>query len=586
MPIELNHRFTFDHYVVGQANRLACAAGRRVAEMPGQVYNPLFVYSGSGLGKTHLLNAIGHHARKLHPNFTVVYYTLEHFLDVALELIESGEREELRTRVERIGFLLLDDVQFLAGRLAAQDELLRAWDAVSARGGQVVLASDRPPAEINGLDQRLLSRFSGGLIADIGIPDYETRVAIVNRKASETGQNLAPGVAQALAKLSFNNVRELQGGLNKVAAIQDLDRREVSAKEIPALFEHTRSLQGDEFSGFLSEVSGTVNEVISQSVPEARLADAILHWQAEGFSTRRLELALVAPPTESEIDDFLAQYERDIARLQHLEAEIRVIEPEAPELVRGDLFRTPDRLRDAEILLANVRERNRPLPAPPADHSFDTLALPADSFALRAARAVSEQPSERYNPFLAYDAKGVGKTALLGALANELARRLPERPIAFINGQHFAAELIQAIEQNCVDSWRARYRNAAAFVLDDIEGLIGTERAQEELFHLFEALKRAGVQLAFGSMAPPARLTGLDERLRTRFDSGLVVAIDERNDEPRSVKKEESAPKVELAVLEVLSTEGESALDEWFLSREKVVWNWPYLEDWLNEELE
>ena len=222
-PIELNHRFTFDHYVVGQANRLAAAAGRRVAEMPGQAYNPLFIYSGSGLGKTHLLNAIGHHARKLHPNFTVVYYTLEHFLEYALELIEAGEREELRERVERMGFLLLDDVQFLADRLAAQDELLRVWDEVSARGGQVVLASDRPPAEINGLDQRLLSRFSGGLIVDIGVPDYETRVAIVNRKAHEIGQELGPGVAEALAKLSFTNVRELQGGLNKLAAIQDLD---------------------------------------------------------------------------------------------------------------------------------------------------------------------------------------------------------------------------------------------------------------------------------------------------------------------------------------------------------------------------
>ncbi|MGH7463043.1 MAG: DnaA ATPase domain-containing protein, partial [Longimicrobiales bacterium] len=305
----------------------------------------------------------------------------------------------------------------------------------------------------------------------------------------------------------------------------------------------------------------------------------------EGYSTRRLELALATPPKESEIDDFLKQYEQEINRLQQLEAEIGVIEPEAPELVRGDLFRTPDRLRDAEQLLANVRERNRPVPAPPADYWFDTLSLPADSFALRAARAVSEKPSERFNPFLAYVANGEDKTALLAALANELAIRLPERPIAFVKGQNFAAELIQAIEQNCVESWRGRYRNIAAFVLDDIEGLIGTERAQEELFHLFEVLKRAGVQLVFGSSAAPGRLTGLDERLRTRLDSGLVVGVHERNNEPRVAPPDEPPVRIEL-IVETISTEGESAVDEWFLSREKVVWTWPYLEDWLSEELE
>jgi chromosomal replication initiation ATPase DnaA len=589
-PIELNQRFTFDQYVLGQSNRLAAAAGRRVAEMPGQAYNPLFIYSGSGLGKTHLLNAIGHHARRLHPNFTVAYYTLENFLDLALELIEAGEREDLRARLERIGFLLLDDVQFLADRLAAQDELLRVWDEVSARGGQVVLASDRPPAEINGLDQRLLSRFSGGLIADIGVPDYETRVAIVNRKASEHSHTLAPGVAEALAKYSFRNVRELQGGLNKVIAIQDLDRREVSADEVPQLFGQTHT-DRDEFTGFLSDISGVVTEALSQTMPETRLADAILRWQGEGYSTRRLEAALAAPPSEAEIEGFLKHYAQDIARLREIEAEIRNIEPDASELARGDLFRTPDRLVDAEVLLANVRERNRPLPGPPVGCSFELLSLPAAAFALRAARAVAEQPNERYNPFLVHGAEASERTRLLAALAHALAEQLPNRPVAFVPGQHFASELIQAIEQNCVDSWRARYRNAAAFVLDDIEDLIGTERAQEELFHIFEELKRGGVQLAFGSLVPPGQLSELDERLRTRLESGLVVGIEDEQDRKkgREEEREDGTPPMEnLAAieLEVMSNAGESEIDDWFLSREKVVWTWPYLEDWLVEELD
>ena len=185
--LELDFRFTFDSFVVGPANRLATAAAKRVAETPGDSYNPLFIYSGSGLGKTHLLTAIGNHAQRLHPDLTIVYDTLEHFMEEAFSAIESGQRDEFRNRIRDIGLLLLDDVQFLAGRRTAQDEVMRALDALQARRGQLVLASDRPPAEMQDLDDRLLSRFSGGLVADIGSPDYEMRVAIVKRKADERG---------------------------------------------------------------------------------------------------------------------------------------------------------------------------------------------------------------------------------------------------------------------------------------------------------------------------------------------------------------------------------------------------------------
>jgi chromosomal replication initiation ATPase DnaA len=580
-PISLDQRFNFENFVVGQANRLAGAAGRRVSETPGSAYNPLFIYSGSGLGKTHLLNAIGHQARKLHPNLNIVYDTLAHFLGDALHLIQEGKRAELHAQVEEVGFLLLDDVQFLAERRAMQDELLRAWDVILSHGGQLVLASDRPPSEINDLDQRLLSRFSGGLIADMGQPDYETRVAIVNRKTNEQGQTLEHGVAEALARQSFTNVRELQGSLNKLLAIQDLDGRRVSAVEVAALFAPRRT---DEFSGFLDELTGTVSEAITQSLAEARLAEAMLRWQGEGYSTRRLEAALTAPPEEAELNAFIAQFERDIDRLREIEKEIAIIEPNAPEMVRGDLFRTPDRLSDAEELLENVRERNRPLPTPPAGRSFEALSLPSDSFALRTARAVSERPGARYNPFLVHGPEGSGKTTLLAALANEMAARVPDKPVAFLHGRSFAAELISAIERNCVNTWRDRYRAAGAFVLDDIEGLTGTERAQEELFHLFEELRRNGVQLAFGSTVPPAELTVLDERLRTRLESGLVVAISERSSDGSAVIDPGARRREWFAVTDG-STAGESETDDWFESREKVLWVWPYAEDWLAEEL-
>src|SRR5690606_17777857 len=233
--LELDPRFTFEALVIGAANRLAAAAARRVAESPGASYNPLFIYSASGLGKTHLINANGHYARRLHPYINVVYDSLEHFTSEITAAIEAGERDAFRQRVSGTGILLLDDVQFLAGQRRMQEELLRVWDALSSRGGQVVLASDRPPPEIDGLDDRLQSRFSGGLIVDIGPPDYETRVAIVRRKAEERGQVLGPGVAEALARIPFTNVRELQGALNRVIAVQELEGRTVTPEEVARL---------------------------------------------------------------------------------------------------------------------------------------------------------------------------------------------------------------------------------------------------------------------------------------------------------------------------------------------------------------
>jgi chromosomal replication initiator protein len=233
--LELDPRFTFDTFIVGTSNRLAAAAARRIADAPGSAYNPLFLYSASGLGKTHLIMAIAHHTGRVHPQLNVIYETLEHLMEGVMEAIQAGERDAFRSRVQDASVLLLDDVQFLAGRRGAQEELLRAWDHLTARGGQLVMASDRPPMEIDSLDQRLLSRFSAGLIADLSVPDYETRVAIVRKKAEERGQLLQDGVAEALARLAIGNVRELQGGLNRVLAVQELDERAVSAGEVMQL---------------------------------------------------------------------------------------------------------------------------------------------------------------------------------------------------------------------------------------------------------------------------------------------------------------------------------------------------------------
>ena len=583
-PLELDPRFTFDSFIVGPANRLASAASRRVAELPGSAYNPLFLYSASGLGKTHLITAIGHHAQRLHPNLVIVFDTLEHFMEEAMSAIERGDRDAFRSRLHSVGLLMLDDVQFLADRRGAQDELLRLVDALTAREGQLVLASDRPPAEINGIDDRLLSRFAGGLNADIGAPEYETRVAIVNRKAEERGHKLVSGVAEALARIAFANVRELQGGLNRLLAIQELDGRAVTADEIANMFGQQR--RQDDFSSFMDDIAGTVDQVVQNVEQERRIAAAILRYESEGFATRRLESALKGSPSDAEVDLLLQQYEQDVSRLQELRQKVAKVDAIAPELADPDLFKNPDRVADAEAALIEVSERARPLPAPPANRSFETLTINADSFSVKAARAIVEKPGQEYNPLYLHGPEGSGKTTLLGALANEFIARYPKEPVAFVHGKHFAAELIQALEKNAAESWRNRYRRARLFVLDDLEALADTERAQDELFHLFEELRRSNAQLVFGSAERPAALTGFEERLRTRFESGLVLQLEVL----RPIADDTAVERNDLPAAWVATVaqqdEREPIFDDFFLSREKVIWNWPYLEDCLFEELE
>ncbi|MFO7259619.1 MAG: DnaA/Hda family protein [bacterium] len=589
--LELDPRFTFEAFVIGAANRLAAAAARRVAESPGASYNPLFIYSASGLGKTHLINAIGHHARRLHPHINVVYDSLEHFTSEITAAIEAGERDAFRQRVSGTGILLLDDVQFLAGQRRMQEELLRVWDALSSRGGQVVLASDRPPPEIDGLDDRLQSRFSGGLIVDIGPPDYETRVAIVRRKAEERGQVLGPGVAEALARIPFTNVRELQGALNRVIAVQELEGRTVTPEEVARLLgagsAGVPAPQSD-LPDFLTDLAAAPAAHSLESAVERRLTEAIRRWEAEGYRTRRLEGARRRAAAGEDVEPIIHGYEADVERLREIVAEISSLDPAAPELQEYEVLRDPDRIADAEELLAQVRERTRPLPAPPPGLTFADLALAPDLFAVRAAAAVLEAPGKRYNPLFVYGPQGAGKSLLLATLGSELKARYPEMRVVYVDARAFAGDLIEALEHNRVESWRGSYRRAHALLIDGVDALAETERAQEELFHLFDALHRSGAQLAFAARQHPARIAGLQERLKTRLESGLVVELPPPPVEGFTLVDWDAelgwggAPAGAASPIQPTGRHK----DEWFLSREKVVWDWPYAADWVVEELE
>ncbi|HZE94581.1 MAG TPA: DnaA/Hda family protein [Gemmatimonadales bacterium] len=536
MTSTLNPRFTFETFVVGAANRLAVTAGRTVAENPGSAYNPLFIYSGSGLGKTHLLMAIGHAAKALATQLNIEYLTLDEYVEAFHAAIAAGQGDAFRRRFQNVDVLLVDDVQFLTNRKEMQAELLRLTEALQQAGHQIVLASDRPPAEIADLDERLISRFSGGLVVDMGIPDYETRVAILRRKAEERGSKFQPGVLETVAKIDFPNVRELMGALNRLIAFQavnDTPMNEEAARKVlgvpsaassiaaPSTVASSPAASSDEFSQFLSDVTVTVGKAVEAW--RARVAEAVLRWEGEGYRTGRLE-KLLDQETPAAVDEAIAAYVQDVDRLKALEAEVAVLDPQA---AGEKVFRDPDHMDDAEAAAAKVRDGAAPPPAPSAAFPLETYFVgSSNEVALSAARDAIAKPGKKYNPLVIVGPSGLGKTHLLNAIGLELARK-KHAIVACLSTQQFVDELIAAIDGNRVDWWRARYRRATALLLDDIQLLAGKERTQEELFNLFNQFLDADRQLVFTAPAHPNRLEGLEERIISRLEGGLVVEISE-----------------------------------------------------------
>lgn len=221
----LNGRFTFSNFVVGPSNRLAHAAALSVAENPGQTYNPLFLYGGVGLGKTHLLHAIGH--KCLADGLIVRYITSETFTNDLVQSIRNKQMDQFRERYRTPDLLMIDDIQFIAGKESTQEELFHTFNELHSRGGQVIISSDRPPKAMVTLEERLQSRFEWGLMADIQMPDLETRKAILQAKSETSGLLVPDRILEFIAHQIRNNIRELEGALNKVVAYAQLSGRAV-----------------------------------------------------------------------------------------------------------------------------------------------------------------------------------------------------------------------------------------------------------------------------------------------------------------------------------------------------------------------
>ena len=233
-PVSLmeSGEFTFQNFVVGPSNRFACSAAQAVSAAPGEVYNPLFIYGDSGLGKTHLLYATAHVIRKNNPNAKIMYIKGDEFINDFVESVRSGRASDFRTKYREADLLLVDDIQFVAGKVETQNEFFHTFNTLYESKKQIVLTSDRPPHEMTQLDDRLRTRFEWGLMADVQPPDLETRIAIIRNKAVQLGFTLDNETSTYIATRITANVRQLEGTVKKLKAFRELEGAEINVQTV------------------------------------------------------------------------------------------------------------------------------------------------------------------------------------------------------------------------------------------------------------------------------------------------------------------------------------------------------------------
>jgi chromosomal replication initiator protein len=278
-------RYMFDNFVVGSANRLAHAASLAVAERPAQAYNPLFLYGGVGLGKTHLLHAIGNYCLSHHQN--VLYVTSEEFTNDLINAIRSHTTQAFREKYRRSDVLLIDDIQFIAGKESTQEEFFHTFNALHGQEKQIVITSDRPPKALVTLEERLRSRFESGLAADIQPPDFETRVAILRSKSERLGRQIPAEIIETIARRVQSNIRELEGSLTRVLALADLSNLPLNTRLVDtAIADLTPSRKSVEPDEVVSRVAGAFGVTAQSLVGPERKQEVVLPRQIAMYLLR------------------------------------------------------------------------------------------------------------------------------------------------------------------------------------------------------------------------------------------------------------------------------------------------------------
>ncbi|MDE3054028.1 MAG: ATP-binding protein [Gemmatimonadota bacterium] len=455
-------RMQFDSYVVAPANEAAVAAARAVADAPGVAHNPLVIVGGAGVGKTHLLAAIGNGVER---GMRVESFPAARFADSWRAAAKAGELADFRERLTGADVLLIDDVQRLSGHADAASGLAGVLAAREEHRRQVVVTSDRPVARIDGLDLALAAQLAAGLTVEIGPPD----------DAPADGPRPA-----------------------------------------------ARPTGGLDFQSFVSDIATAVAEHVEGW--KMRVAEAVSSWHAAGYRTTALERLLEEAAAPANYEAVLRGFGATVRRLKELEAEAITADPALaghdafrdPERLRDAEAMVKRALTGAVELPAPSVEFSR--------NGFEVGK--ANQRAVKAADAVAAEPGRRYNPLVLAGPVGVGKTHLLNALGNELADVSGgAAAVACTSAATFSDDFLSALREHTTDAWRRKYQRVDALLVDDLQSVEGKDQTQDELFHLLKELLDAGRQVVVTSERPPRDLAGLDERLRALFDGGLVVEL-------------------------------------------------------------
>ena len=295
--------YTFDRFIVGGSNKFAHAAAMAVAENPGKNYNPLFIYGNSGLGKTHLLLAIGQSIHEKDPSKKIAYIKGDEFMNQMVKAIKNGTADEFRTKYRNVDLFLVDDIQFIAGKQAKQDEFFHTFNNIYESGNQIVITSDRPPLEMSLLDDRLRTRFEGGLMADIQPPDLETRMAITRNKASQLGLLLSDDAVEYISNKITSNIRQLEGVIKKLTAYKEILDDVINIDSVK------RAIMDVVKTGIYIP---TPERIISETARYYGLSEADLRGQSRAKNiarARQISMYLMRSLTNLSLQDIGAEFE-------------------------------------------------------------------------------------------------------------------------------------------------------------------------------------------------------------------------------------------------------------------------------------
>lgn len=311
--LEFNPQFTFDRFVVGSSNRFAYSAAMAVANNPAETYNPLFIYGHSGVGKTHLLYAIANQIRKTHPDFNIVYIKGDQFTNELISALQAGKNVEFRNKYRGADLFLVDDIQFIAGKESTQEEFFHTFNNLYEGHKQIVLTSDRPPNEMLRLEDRLKTRFEGGLLADVQPPDYETRMAIIRNKAMSLGLDLPDDVCTYIAENITTNVRQIEGTVKKILAYRELTQMPM---DVPNVSRAIKDMYKDKSGSSLPTPALIISEVCRfYSIEEQVLRGTLKNKNTA--EARQIAMYLVRKLTNLSLPDIGREFGRDHSTVIH-----------------------------------------------------------------------------------------------------------------------------------------------------------------------------------------------------------------------------------------------------------------------------